>query len=55
MVQGMPNAVTATTKASSHEKGPAWCAFQRRAPRVTSIATTGNAATRAESQGAPSG
>src|SRR5674476_773336 len=55
MEAGILNAVSAMTVATTHENAPARCAFQRRAPRVTSIATMGRAATSAESHWAPKG
>ena len=44
----------ATMRATPHEKRPARCAFQRSAPRVMSMASTGRTAKRADSHCDPS-
>ena len=55
IVTGILNARMATTKAKAQDTAPAMCAFQRNAPRVTSMHTMGMTATRAESHCDPSG
>ena len=52
---GILNARMATKNARAQDTAPAICAFQRSAPRVTSMLTMGMTATRAESHCAPSG
>ena len=45
IVTGILNARMATTKAKAQDTAPAMCAFQRSAPRVTSMHTMGMKAT----------